>query len=430
MNRTACVVAIIIVFFSPIFLAAQVVNGRFSSAVYTWERFDTVAVSKVLIRGLQTLQLDVIQGDLSLQTYLGGATNFNDPFANESVFRVYNAFLRWKNIGNAVDLNVGRVPVFAGVGNGIVDGGLVRARLLNNDLTLVAYGGVNVRTNVNETNLIDLNDHLFVGGQIAGNLTRDFRLGVSYLKRNAKRDAYTALRSDSLTTFSVLVTPDVRAEQIFGIDARYAGMEKITAYGRYDYDMYSKRSLRTQLSGRVTATEDVSLTLDYIYREPRIFYNSIFTVFPINPVSEYEGGVEYTILTSLRANAKLAYVQYKDDNAKRYTVGVHADYGGLTYSGTSGYVGELNSIDAQAMYPMFDRTLIPTLGISYASYRHVSDGEQQNIFAASLGGVVRPIPAYSIDLQLQWLQNPILSSDVRLFGKINYWFHESFNFFD
>lgn len=428
MNRTTRVVLIIIFLTSPICLLAQVVNGRLSSAVYTWEKFDTVDVSKVLVRGFQTLQLDVTQGDISLQTYLIGAMNFNESFGNEGNVRVYNAFLRWKNpaLGGTVDVNVGRVPVFAGVGNGTVDGGLMRARLLDNDLTLVAYGGANVRTNLNSTNLDDLQNHLFIGGQVIGNLTRDFRLGVSYVKRNIRREGYTAIRPDSLfNPTSILMTPDSRAEQMIGVDARYSGAEIVSAYGRYDYDVYSKRSLRAQLSGRITATDQLDFTLDYIYREPRIFYNSIFTIFPISPVREYEGGVEYVIHPSLRTFGKFAYVQYTGDAGRRYSVGVNTEYGGLNYSGTSGYAGQLNSVYAQAMYPLFNRALIPTVGLSYASYRQIEGGKQQDIFAASLGAVVRPQPAYSVDLQLQWLQNPVTSSDVRLIGKVNYWFHQN-----
>lgn len=426
MKRTACVIAIVGLFVLQSSISAQVVNVRLSSAVYTWERFDTVDVSNVLVRGLQTLQFDLTHRDVSVQTFLGGATNFNDPFGNEGFVRVYNAFLRWKNIGDAVDLSVGRVPVFAGVGNGIVDGGLVRARLMKNDLTLVAYGGANVRTNLHETNLEHIKDNLFIGGQVVGNLKRDFRLGLSYVKRNVKREPYTARRIDSLfNTVLVELTPDSRAEQLFGVDTRYT-YRTFTAYGRYDYDIYAKRSLRVQFSGRFAASEKLDYTFDYIYREPRIFYNSPFSVFPILPINEYEGGIEYAPSPSLRANGKLALVKYSGDDALRYTLSVFGEYCGLTYSGTGGYAGELNSVYAQGMYPLFDRMLIPTVGVSYASYRLVEGGRKENVIAASLGGVLRPQPAYSIDVQVQWLRNPVTNSDVRLFGKVNYWFHHNF----
>lgn len=425
MKRVASAIAIISLFVSPASFFAQVVNGRLSSALYTWEKFDTVEVSKVLMRGLQTLQLSVTEGDVSLQTYLGGGTNFNEPFGNEGVVHVYNAFLRWKNIGSIADVTVGRVPVFAGVGNGTVDGGLLRARFFDNNLTVVAYGGANARANLSQTNLENLKDNQLFGGQVIVNLLREFPLGVSYMRRNAKREPYTGTRPDSLLNpVSVLFTPDSRAEQLFGVDARYT-YQIVTAYGRYDYDIYTKRSLRAQFSGRVNAMERLDFTADYVYREPRIFSNSPFTVFPTSSVNEYEGGVEYSFSSTLRANGKLAYVKYTDDDAMRYTLSVYAEYGGLRYSGATGYAGELNSVYVQAMYPLFDRRLIPTVGVSYATYRLMKDGKQENIFAASVGGVLRPQQDYSLDLQVQWLQNPITRSDVRLFGKVQYWFHHN-----
>jgi hypothetical protein len=425
MKPNTCIIAIIGFFIFLEAIIAQVVNVRLSSAVYTWERFDTVDVSKVLVRGLQSLQFDLTQGDISLQTYLGGATNFNDPFGNDGFVRVYNAVLRWKNIGDVADLSVGRVPVFAGVGNGTVDGGLVRARLMKNDLTLVAYGGANVRTNLHKTNIENLKENLFVGGQVIGNLTRDLRLGLSYMKRNVGRESYIALRPDSLfNPVPVLFEPDSRAEQLFGVDARYT-YRPITVYTRYDYDIYTKRSLRAQFSGRITATKTLDLTLDYIYREPRIFYNSPFIVFSLLPVDEYEGGIEYALSPSLRANGKAALVKYSGDDALRYTLSLYGEYFSFAYSGTGGYAGDLNSIYAQGMYPLFDRMLIPTVGVSYAMYRLSEGGKKENVYAASLGGVLRPQPAYSIDLHIQWLQNPVARSDVRVFGKVSYWFHHN-----
>lgn len=413
----------------PGIIMAQTVNGRFGSSVYTWEKFDTVDVSKKILRGFQTVQLEVIQGGLSLQTYLIGSTDFNSPLGNEGNVRVYNAFLRWKNIGNAVDLNVGRVPVFAGVGNGAVDGGLVKARFLNNDLTVIGYGGANVRSDLFSTDYSELSDNMLIGGQIVGNVIPDFRVGVSYVKRNFKKENYIAVRPDSFfNPVNVPVSFDSRAEQVLGFDARCYGSANYTLYGRYDYDLYLKRTLRGQFSGRISATDDLAVTADYIYREPRLWYNSVFTIFPMTPVREYEGGVEYSFVPSIRTFGKFAYVQYSGDAARRFSLGFYSDYGSVSYSGTNGYAGMLNSVYAQVMYPMLDRTLIPTLGLSFASYRLFTDGStNQSIFAASLGAVARPQPSYSIDVQLQWLRNPIASGDVRLFASLNYWFHNNLN---
>ena len=50
-------------------------------------------------------------------------------------------------------------------------------------------------------------------------------------------------------------------------------------------------------------------------------------------------------------------------------------------------------------------------------------------WSGSLGATVRPTTMISIDLQGQWLSNPIYSSDLRLFLKFNYWFKENLGIF-
>ena len=74
--------------------------------------------------------------------------------------------------------------------------------------------------------------------------------------------------------------------------------------------------------------------------------------------------------------------------------------------------------------------MIPTAGISYASYRLSEDATQRdNVFAGSFGAVFRPVPVISADVQVQWLHNGVVKSDLRLFAKLSYWFSHTLNFF-
>ena len=99
--------------------SAQIVTGRLSTSFYTWEKFDTTDVSTVYLRGFQTVQLNVAQDDISLHTYLAGALMTPNEGA---LTRFYNLYLRWANVGGAVDMNAGRQAIYAGVGNGTIDG--------------------------------------------------------------------------------------------------------------------------------------------------------------------------------------------------------------------------------------------------------------------------------------------------------------------
>ncbi len=422
------IIMLCVLFFKPENISAQVLSGRFSSSFYAWEQYDTLNSSNLFVRGFQTAQLNFTKDDVSFQTSFYGSSLLLNSFGDNGVARVSNMFLKWKNIGGAVDVSLGRVPVFAGVGNGTVDGGLVKARAFENRLSVVAYGGANVKPELHSSGFTDLDKNFFLGGQIIGNILNESRVGISYMNRNILKESYFAIRTDSLfNPFTVQIVPESKAEQILGADMRIHESKFVTGYVRYDYDVNSKRSVRGQLSTRWTATEKLFFTADYIYREPRILYNSFFMLFPLSSVKEYEGGVEYAHKSDLRLYGRYAYVQYTDEKTQRFSIGVSTEYASLNYTGTTGYAGEQTSLYGQLMVPMFDRKLIPTLGVSYASYQlDKYASKSQDVFAASLGTIVRTSQSWSADIQLQWLNNPLAQNDVRLFGKLSYWFTHIF----
>lgn len=404
---------------------AQEVNGRFSTSFYSWEQYTSPSTSKVIARAFQTAQFDVTEGDVSFHTSLTGAMRVNGDFGEDATVRLRQLFVQAKRVGGAMDLSLGRIPIFAGVGLGIVDGIAVQSTVGQGNITLRAYGGGNVRPDLKSSGLSNLKKNFLLGGQIAGNVTDALRLGVSYVNRNIERDMYSALRADSLfNPIAIMVVPDSKAEQVVGGDLRYAQNDALSVYGRYDYDLNFKRSLRGQLHARVRVAADVSVTGEFIYREPRIQYNSFFAVFSASPSREYEGGVEYAPMTALQTYAKFAYIGFSDALSRRLTLGATWEYASLGYAWTNGYAGEISMFDVQGTYPLFERKLVPMVGVSLGSFRqNQSASPRQDLLAGTIGVVARPVPQFSFDTQVQLLQNPIASNDVRFFAKVNYWFH-------
>jgi hypothetical protein len=226
------------------------------------------------------------------------------------------------------------------------------------------------------------------------------------------------------------VTPEAYSNQFVGVDASYRLAFPVSVYGRYEYDVNYEHISRAQLFSRVSVTDQVALTGEYIYRSPRIPFHSYFSIFPRNSVQEIEGGVEYNLSPTWRLFGRLARVSYTLDNNRRYTAGVSNDYGTVSYSGSVGFDGKLNSFSAQCYYPMFERAFIPTLGAEYAEYRLSWDSPVEHVFAGVLGATVRPMPAFSFDLQFQALNNRIVQHDVRFFARANYWFSEQLKLFE
>ncbi len=408
---------------------SQLVNGRIISSVYSWERFDTVAVSNRLTRGFLSALIDVSQGNFSLHTHLQGAMTAGNG-AGDQEMRTFFLYGTWKNIGNAVDLSFGRLPFYAGVGNGTLDGARVVTHVANNTYRVTLYGGANVPTDLALKGWRRLKENYTVGGQILTSAIPHTRVGISYIRRLRELEAYWALRADSLfNPIQVYVTPDPRKEQLGSVDASYR-IGVLSAYGRYDYDVNNKKTQRGQLSLQVGITDDIALSADYIHRAPRLPFNSFFSVFEVSSLDEVEGGVDVLLLPRIRSYVRGAYVQYEGDNSFRYTVGVATDYASIAYRGNTGYAGELNSISVQGTYPLFNRLLSPSLGFSFYSYRLSSAAERVDAISGLIGATIRPAIPVSFDVQVQWLRNRIYENDVRVFGRLNYWFSEQISLLD
>jgi hypothetical protein len=411
-------------------LHAQLVSGRFVTSAYTWEQFDTVGSAATYVRAFQVAQFSVAQGDLSFHTYLQGALNASNDFGDLGRIRVYNLYLKWANIGNAVDLTAGRQAVYAGVGAGTIDGGMLRARLFNKDVTVVGYAGTPV---VGRYDWISegWDKGLAFGGQITTSLVENTRIGVSYVNWREDRPPYSAIRAQDTTFLPVTVPIEVddQAYQYVGGDLQYRFKNRVSLYGRYDYDVNFERTARFQAGARFDVADRLGFTADYIYRIPRVAFNSIFSAFIANNVEEMEFGAEYEILPRLRAFGKVARVMYDTDESNRWTLGLTSGYGSLSYAGGDGYAGQLQSVTLQAAYPLANRMIIPNAAVNYASYRLSADDERQDALSLAAGATFRPSQPVSVDVQGQLLTNKYYANDLRLHVRFTYWFAEQLTLF-
>lgn len=410
--------------------SAQLVNGRFVTSVNTWEKFDTVGVSKTYVRGFQSAILDVAQGDFSFHTHFQGAATLQRQLDELPDYRLYYAYARWQNIADAVDVSVGRVPYFVGVGVGTMDGLLTTARFAENTFRLTLYGGANVRNDIALEKWGPLANNFTVGGQLLTTAIDHMRLGISYLNRQRERSGFFALRSDSLfNPISIYIEPVLTREQYLSGDGAYE-ISDVKVYGRYDYNLEAEKTQRAQVGMRYTATNDLIITGDFIHRAPRVLFNSFFSVFNTSSVNEFEAGADYILSPSVRTFVRGAFVKYTDDNSFRYTLGLAHNYFSASYRGNSGYAGELNSVALQGAYPLFDNTLIPTAGLTLSWYKLNDAAQRESATAGVLGAIVRPLRCISLDIQGQWLNNKISENDVRLYARLNYWFSEHLNIFE
>ncbi len=413
---------------------AQLFQARFVTSGFAWQRQDSVGQSSNHFYGHQTIQFSLAGKHLSLHTYVQGFNDLVGPVKYDPQFRLYNFYLKASNLADLLDISVGRQTVFAGVGVGSMDGGLASVKFWDSKIRVVGYYGI-LPPPMQKVELIgDKKNNFMTGGQVIVSPLDEARLSVSYVRKNIQPEAYSAIRRDSLfNPYRIEIRPSASAEEFLSgdVNVEFGGM--ISGYARYDYDMKFEKTSRLQLFTRVRVLDQLGVTGEYIYREPRLSYNSIFSVFAYNTLNEYEVGLEYAFKKPSQVFGqifgKFGSVSYGDESSRRITVGVSGSYGALSLTRNLGYGGELSGASLSAGYPLFDRMLTPTLLLSYAQYKLSENADLENALSIAGGVVYRPWAMLSMDTQVQWIQNKIYQNDVRLFIRASYVISQQLNLF-
>jgi hypothetical protein len=409
--------------------SAQFFQMRLVSSASAWQQQDTIGQASRHLFGYQTAQLSLSGEHLSFHTYLQGFNDFAGPVKNEGTIRFYNFYMKYTNLFEMIDFSLGRQAIFAGVGNGTIDGGIASVRLLDSRLKVLGYYGALPSPRQKFEMIDNQKDNNMFGGQIIGEPADFARVSLSYMQKNIKPETYWALRKDSL--FNPVITeisPSAMAEQYISGDASI-DYNIISAYARSDYELNQEKFSRIQLFTRVKVMEPLSLTGEYIHREPRLSYNSIFWVFAYNTISDYELGAEYAICKDWQVFGKVGSISYGDDKSNQVTLGGSMKYASASFSWNTGYGGELAAFSVNAGYPLFDNKLTPTIMVGYAHYKLESNAPTSDALSGVVGAVYRPIPALSLDAQVQWIQNKIYNNDVRFFLRGSYYVSKHLNIF-
>lgn len=407
--------------------SAQLVTGRLTTSLYGFEGRDSSLAKMMLLRAYENVYVNAATENYSFNMNAMVSNDFGADIATDPELRVNSFLMKIKNIGGLADITAGRQFVFAGVGSGLIDGVSGTARFLDRTLSVTGYGGANVIQSREIRKNYIVSNGLF-GGQVTYAPLEEALVGISYMNKRWQRKPYTALRLDSLfNPYAIVVNSRPNEEELGSVDVEYQHNRMLTVQAKTDFDFHSKELSKVQTFARVGVMDNLNVTAEYIFREPRVAYNSIFSVFNINSTKELEGGLEYRPMAKSFFFARFATVDYVDESSQRLVFGGTYDFLSATYTQNFGYAGELNGIAVQAAYPMMENALTPMCALGYASYKHAPSAPSSDVVNGTVGVVYRPMRTLSTDLQLQWMSNPQYSNDMRLFLKLNYWFNEQLN---
>jgi hypothetical protein len=402
-------------------------TGRFTTSMYGWQGQKDSVTKQTYMRGYENVQLSLAGQRFGVYTNFQAANDFGTVINTDPELKLTQLVLRANGIAGLADVSVGRQFVFAGVGNGLIDGGLVKAALWDRRVGVTVYGGYNVV----QSREINLNksfaDNSLYGAQVTVAPVDNGLVGISYMNRTRTT---IRLKADSLFDPTEIINAhSPQEEQYTSLDARYSFNEGAEVSGRVDYDMDFERLSRAQGLARVLVMPALTVSAEYIFREPHIAYNSIFSVFNTSSTQEIEGGVEYEFSPVLKTYARYAHVQYTDESSGRLSIGGQYEFLNAAYTQNFGYAGELNGISVQAAYPVMEQKIIPSVALGYAGYKLDKDGPSNNVLSSSVGATYRPMPALSADLQFQYMSNTLYKSDARVFLKLTYWMNRQLGWF-
>ena len=404
----------------------QSLNGRFSSSVYTFERFDTSGASNTDARTYQMLTFNFGKENIWLRSNLNLEYDIANKQQSDPRFRVYNLYADFNKIFDVASLKLGRQPLYNSIAGGVFDGATVG--LNYSGYKFLAYYGGNVPA-YQKLELIDnWGNNYLLGGEFTVLALMDWRFSAKYINKNFASKSYTTVRLDpELNPINILIENESNQYQFLSGEVSYFKQNFGSANVRYDYDINFQASSRFEISGRYEQIKNVGINLYYNYREPKIRYNSIFSVFDYGNTWEIEGGVDYLIDNRYTVIGKFANVTYKDERSQRLTLGLSSPYGTITARKNFGYAGEMDAISLYTAFAQLDGLLTPSLGFSYTRYKLEADDPSNELVSVLAGANLRPFRTLSFDIQGQYIDNKIYSNDWRLFFKLNFWFNTIFN---
>lgn len=401
---------------------AQNINGRFSSSVYTFERYDSLNSSENYVRAYEMLNLNLNYDKFSIRSFLNFGTDLTKEQISDPRLRFYNLYLEARDLLNIATVKIGRQPIINNVVGGLFDGGSII--LKHTDYKLNAFYGGNVPAYQKLEITNDFKNNFILGGKFTTTVIPNSQLSIGYVNKNFKPENYFANRLDpNLNLIEVEIENKSNQYQFVTGELNYTMPEIVQTFFRYDYDVNFKQTSRFEFDARTEAVKNLGLNVYYNFREPKIRYNSIFSVFDYGNTHEIEVGADYKINQMITLIGKFGNVQYKDENSQRVAIGLSTSYGSVNYRKTFGYAGELDAISLYSGYTLFDGLLTPSVGLSYTNYKLSPEAESNSVTSLLVGTNIRPFRVLSFDLQGQYMDNKIYKNDLRLFFKLNYWFN-------
>ncbi len=409
------------------------VTGRFSTAVYTFERSYPDTVSRGDLRVYQTARFRVMglgRPELSLQTYGRVSLDLLHRAGNDPRYRFYHGYLRWEDAGDRFVLTGGRQLVLAGVGVGRIDG--VRADVDLGGLARVdAYAGTLVPVDREGMNGWG-EGHMF-GAHLTSSQFLETRLGISFYRRSRQAMPYTSTSRISAGLGGLEVQAGEVEQQMVGFDLQRRLGRPLTLYLRWDLSTPGEWQTRRVEGVMRYHHRGFTLSGEILHRRPYVDQNSIFSLFAQSSNREVSLRGNYRFNRFFSLFGEFSRVGYEGDDGYRVNLGANVLNGYVGYIRRRGYGGVADGFTASLRYRL-NREIWMDGGFHFSRFRlYEGEGARSTVATSTLGITYRPGRRLSLSLQGQNLMQdlklatranpfPGLAHDLRFFFRATTWF--------
>ncbi|MFC1563451.1 hypothetical protein ACFL6G_00885 [candidate division KSB1 bacterium] len=407
-------------------VSGQTVNGRLYSSFYSWERqvFGTDPEKYIQLYNGAIVHVREVAGNknIAFHTYL----RFGNVLSGDDLElrnKLYNSYFEWTKIKNRVDISLGRQYIWAGVGNGTLDGGKI-------DVSMNRWGKMGfyfgTLAPLRESWKIDSWATSHMIGAYYKTRLYDTDMQISWVRKDRKPVSYgsTGIYSGRIINASSLMA------HLAGIDLSRTFNDKFTLFMRTEAtvkgnkESFIKNDLeidRFELSGDYKLNSSFMVSGQYFYRNPRQNLNSIFSIFTQSHNQEFWMNLYY-YWKSCSVFGGLAIVDYDGDDSQRYNFGFSSKYMSAGMNKYLGYSGDFDNYYFGGQLPVKNYLWLKS-NVSLGRYKLYDDAaDYNNLVTSSLGVTYKPRQSMSLDIEVQNLKNELTDNDFRIFGRFSYWF--------
>ncbi len=417
----------IVAFLAPA-ASGQTFHGRITTSFYRYDRAPTDSTSFDYMRA-QALGIFHLEGlgdpRFSLHTYMSGHQDVATVNHDASDYRVTNLYAQWKDRRHAYELRGGRMRVFAGVGNTLIDGGFGSYRF-RNLATLELFAGA--QAPLTGDFKVQGWENRAYGGRLTFHQPQNLTTAVSFARRNRESFEY---EEPGEYTNELLVLPDGQ-EELYGADVAWGWRQGSTVYGRVEVDRLPEWRLKVASGALNVALPGEKWTADfeYFHRAPSIYANSLFSVFTQSDFDEFGVRASYVVTPEVRAFGHFSSTFLDDDSGQYFGVGAGRGPWSVNYAHRMGYTGASDAVTG-AYRHQFSEMGSARVEAGYTSFE-VFEGQddRDESIVLSFGGELRPMRTLSFDVEIQNLSQDLhtlpdftgYTHDWRGHARITYWF--------